>query len=255
MKVDAIVLAGGQNDRELKDFSQVANEALIPIGNTVMVDYVVSALKKCSSVDKIVVVGPVEELEKYYKRDSSVKLVPPGKNAIESVLNGLKHISMDKMLLISTGDIPLLTPEAVEDFLHSCSKRDADLFYSIVSKENSEKKYPGVERTYVKLKDGTYTGGNIILANPRTVEKYAYKGQKFVELRKKPLALSRLMGFRFILKFLLKSLSLSETEERFSELLGFKGVGIISQYPEVGIDVDKPSDLKFVKKALESKAS
>lgn len=255
MKVDAIVIAGGEINGNLQNESGVTNEALIPIGNTIMVDYVVSALEKAPSVDKIVVVGPTKDLKKYYEETNTIILVEPGATAVESVLNGLKYISMNKKLLICTGDIPLLTPEAVEDFLSTCSSKEADLHYSIVPQEVNEKKYPDVKRTYVKLKEGTFTGGNILLVNPGIIHRCAEKGEELVRLRKSPLALSRLIGFRFILKFLLHLLSLSDTEDKFSKLLGIKGVGIISNYPEVGIDVDKQSDLILVKKVLEEKVS
>ena len=44
-----------------------------------------------------------------------------------------------------TGDIPLLTPEAVDDFLSRCQGVSADIYYSIVSKEANEAAYPGVK--------------------------------------------------------------------------------------------------------------
>jgi hypothetical protein len=62
--------------------------------------------------------------------------------------------------------------------------------------------------------------------------------------------LSRQIGLLFILKFLLKRLSLSEVELQFSKLLSIKGKAIVLDYPEIGIDVDKPSDLELVRKIL-----
>ncbi|NLL17815.1 MAG: hypothetical protein GX262_02185 [Clostridia bacterium] len=71
-----------------------------------------------------------------------------------------------------------------------------------------------------------------------------------MSLRKSPLALCRLIGPMFIMKYLLHRLSLREVELKFSRLLGIEGYGIISNYPEIGIDVDKPSDLEFVRQIL-----
>ncbi|HPQ10532.1 MAG TPA: hypothetical protein PLQ98_04325, partial [Bacillota bacterium] len=53
----------------------------------------------------------------------------------------------------------------------------------------------------------------------------------------------KLLGLRFLVKFITKSLSIEEIEQRAEEILGFKAKAIISTYPEIGIDVDKPSDL------------
>ena len=58
------------------------------------------------------------------------------------------------------------------------------------------------------------------------------------------------IGFGFILKFLLRRLSIKEAEEKFSRLLGFKGVAVKCIYPEISMDVDKPSDLDLVEQVL-----
>ncbi len=255
MKIDAIIIAGGQLEDDLQKISKVKDEALIPIGDKIMVDYVISALENTSNIDNIVLVCPVSELSTYYKYNSNIKLVEAGSTAVGSVINGLQYVDNNRDILVCTGDIPLLTSEAVEDFIKSCSSKKADLFYSIIPKNLNEKLYPGVERTYVKLKDGTFTGGNIILVDPKIVKKCACKGEELVSLRKSPFALSKKIGLKFIIKYLLHILSLQETEEKFSQLLGIKGIAVVSNFPEVGIDVDKPSDLKLVKNILEPKAS
>lgn len=250
MKIDAIVLAGSSNNGPLREYSSVSNEALIPIGNRIMVDYVISALQNAQSIGQIVVVGPVAELKEYYKEEGEFILAPAGQTAVESFQNGLAHLNPQGHVLVTTGDIPLLKPEAVESFIAKCAPFDADVYYPIVSKEVNEKYYPGVKRTYVALKEGTFTGGNIFLVNPQIVPHCVAKGEELVQLRKSPIALSRQIGFCFVLKFLCRMLSLEETEARFSELLKLKGKAVIMDYPEIGIDVDKPSDLELVRKVL-----
>jgi hypothetical protein len=54
----------------------------------------------------------------------------------------------------------------------------------------------------------------------------------------------------FIVKFLTKQLSLRELEQRASEILGHSGVIIISPYPELSNDIDKPSDLQLAEKTI-----
>ena len=67
-----------------------------------------------------------------------------------------------------------------------------------------------------------------------------------------PLAIERLLGLSLSL-VLLNQLSLREIEARF-RVLHCRGVGVISPYPQVGIDVDKPSDLELVRQVLEGDA-
>lgn len=252
MPFDAVILAGSSQGGALQEYTKVNNQALIPIGEQMMVQYVVNALKGVPSINKIVIVGAVRELLPYYKDDPNVLLAEQGQNHIATLLNGLKVLDPDpeRKILVATSDIPLLSSEAVEDFLHQCAQKDGDLFYPIVPKEINEQRFPGVKRTYVHLKDGIFTGGNLFLVRVSIIEPCAAKAEKLVSLRKSPLALSRQIGLMFIIKYLLHRLSLREVEVKFSQLLGIKGYGIISRYPEVGIDVDKPSDLEYVRQVL-----
>lgn len=247
--IDAVVLAGSPNIGQLKDCSSAENEALINIGDRAMIDYVITALQGSSEIGRIVVVGPVKELS-YLREKGNIIIAPSGRTAIESVENGIALLETDSMVLIATSDIPLITSTAIDDFLNLCRGKQGDLFYPIVPKEVNDLKYPGVRRTYVRLKEGKFTGGNLFLVNPAVVRKCAEKAEQFVAYRKKPLSLCKLIGFGFVIKYLFHRLSLAEAERQVSKLLSIKGFGVISSYPEVGIDVDKPSDLELVRKVL-----
>ncbi|NLC38849.1 MAG: NTP transferase domain-containing protein [Clostridia bacterium] len=249
---DAVVLAGSSKNRLLQQDGQVGNEALIPIGNKMMVEYVVEALKGSGKIGKIVIAGPVRELSNFYRDEPRISLVDQGPSQVASLINGLELLipAAGQRVLVATADIPLLTTEAIDHFLEYCSAKEGDLFYPIVPKEVNEKYYPGVKRTYIPLRDGVFTGGNLFLVNSSVVRRCAAKAEELVRLRKSPLGLSRQIGFVFILKFLLRLLSLREVETKFSNLLGIKGEGVIFRYPEVGIDVDKPSDLALVRRIL-----
>ena len=67
---------------------------------------------------------------------------------------------------------------------------------------------------------------------------------------KNPLAQARLFGMDLVLKYVTGRLSIREVEERFHEILNLTGKAIISNYAEVGVDVDKPSDLKLAEEIL-----
>lgn len=247
----AVVLAGGEKKGLLEDKSLAVNEAFIPIGQRHMIEYVIDAIKASEFIDKIVISGPLDKLQEIYGGHQELTFVQQGETTIQSLLNALDVLpSFEEKILIVTGDVPLLTTQAVNDFICSCLKREEDLFYPIVSRENNERKYPGIERTYVNLREGLFTGGNIMLLNPRIIEKCAPIAEDLVSLRKKPISLACYIGWGILFRYLLGRLSLKDAEERVSNMLGIKGVGIISSYPEIGIDVDKLSDLEYVKKAL-----
>lgn len=127
----------------------------------------------------------------------------------------------------------------------------ADLYYPIVDKRVGELKYPVVKRTYVNLREGVFTGGNLFLVNPEIVEHTAPRVRKFLDYRKNPLKMVTLLGFSFLLRYLvLKNLTLSELEQKVSDMWAIRGAVIVSPWPEVGIDVDKPSDLQLARAVL-----
>ena len=97
-------------------------------------------------------------------------IIPPGRSLLESLNNGLRAIDIEEPLLVLTSDIPLISKDALEDFLFRCKQKEADVYYSFVPKEINESKYPGVQRTYVKLYEGTFTGGNLVLLSPEVIK-------------------------------------------------------------------------------------
>ena len=98
MQVDAVVLAGGLNCGPLKDYCSAESEAMIPIGNRPMVEYVVSALKHTPRVNRIVVAGPLRELKKVFKNTPSVILIEGGVSAVKTLQLGIKTAGRERSL-------------------------------------------------------------------------------------------------------------------------------------------------------------
>ena len=61
-----------------------------------------------------------------------------------------------------------------------------------------------------------------MLVDTRIVERCAPLAEKMVERRKDPIALCRLLGWKFLFRFLLRQLTLEEAESKVSVLLGEK---------------------------------
>ncbi|MDD2400893.1 MAG: NTP transferase domain-containing protein [Clostridia bacterium] len=249
--VTAIVLAGGSKPC-LNEGRLMVKESLVPIGDRYMVEYVVEALQNSTCIETIVISDSTQELKDLYKDSSCVKFSESGFTSVDSFLNAIHVLPPEtKQILVVTADIPLLIPEAVEHFINTCQGIKGDLYYPIISREVNEKSYPGVQRTYVHLKEGVFTGGNIFLINTEIVSKCIGEVEELVRLRKKPLSLASCLGWRLLLAYIFRRLSLDDAERGVSRLLGgIKGVGVISPYAEIGIDVDKESDIILVKKKL-----
>ncbi len=242
--IDCLLLAGSPNTGPLKEVSPVEHEALIPLGDACMVEYVIKALRASGCVGRIVVVGP--EAIRRLPGAAGVEVFEPAGGLMDNVAAGLKHFEAPENVLVATADIPLLTPEAVRDFVRRCGDRRADIYYPVVRDEVVERRYPGGRRTYVRLSDGRFTGGSLVLFRPAVFDRCRAMAQKFALHRKNPLKLAAIVGPVFVLRFLLRRLSLADAEKRVTSLFGVTGRAVVSGYPELAVDVDKPEDYALV---------
>ncbi len=245
--INAIILSGDKN----KTLSDGHTKALAKINDRAMIEYVVDALAQSSMVGGIAVVGSVEHLGSLLG-DRVSYIVEGADDLIDNTLIGIQLFRKDTRVLVLTCDIPFITPEAIDHFIIRSQQTKADLCYPIVTKEDNQAKFPSANRTYAKLKDGTFTGGNMFYVNPQVVERSADIARQMVEYRKKPWKMCRVLGWDFVLRLLTGSLTISGVEERMSSLLDIELAAVISPYPEVGNDVDKVSDLALAKEYLEN---
>lgn len=247
--VDAIVLAGRPNTGLLQQCSPETSEALIDVNGRPMVQYVLDALIMARHVDKIALVGPVQDLAGRISFGRA-KLVEKGRTAVENVLRGVEELKSRDKVLVCTSDIPLITGEVVDCFVEACAARDARLYYPVADKRSVEAAYPGAKRTFVRLKEGSFTGGNVFLVDPEVVLSKADLIEQMYAVRKDPFAQCRLLGWGFVARMLLGVLSIFEVERRVCELFDLEGAVVIMPDPEIGMDVDKPADLELVREFL-----
>ncbi|SHG42788.1 MobA-like NTP transferase domain-containing protein [Thermosyntropha lipolytica DSM 11003] len=254
MQYDAIILAGGQSSSELKKIAPYENEALIIIGNYPMIYYVYKALRSSPLIRRVAISGPVEALKNIFRGEKEIYFTPAGEDAVDSFKNAVEVLKgeggITEKILIMPTDIPFITREAIEDFLLRSEETGADFCYPITEKKVNEEKFPGVKRTYVTLKEGTFTGGNLFLLRAEVIDRVLNMAKELVRRRKNPLAMAKVLGFNLVLAYLMKNLTIAMAEKRFNEVVGIKGKAIISPYAEVGVDVDKPGDLELAQKYL-----
>lgn len=250
MPVNVIILAGAANTGPLREVSPAPNEALVEINGKPMVQYVIDALEKSKEVSRIVIVSPPGEVEPHVT-GRNLEFVPSRNHIVDNTLEALKVLPGDEEFLIVSCDVPLITGEIIDDLIALCRQKPAELYYPICEKGTAESRFPHMKRTYVTLREGVFTGGNIFLCHPRIAEKVAAKMREFLNYRKDPLKMVGLLGWWFTIRYLLlKNLTLKELEQKVSDLLGIKGAVVICPWPEVGVDVDKPSDLELIRTIL-----
>lgn len=247
----AVVLAGRRNEGALSGEGG-AYEALVEIAGQPMVALVVRALLASQAIGQVVVVGP----RQIGFEDPRLSCIDPGADMLHNLRLGAAALPQEGRLLAVTSDIPLLTPAAVDAFLSAAAAEpEADVVYPVIPQEAIRQRFTGMKRTYVRLKDVTVTGGNMMLLSRSLVDAIEEVGQRLVQMRKSPLRLALLLGPLFVARLLLHRVSLAEAVERASAMFGLKGAALVMPWPEIGVDVDKPSDLMLCRTALTSRAA
>ncbi|NMA95005.1 MAG: NTP transferase domain-containing protein [Clostridiales bacterium] len=232
-KLNAIVLAGGNS------------KAFLLINGKPMVEYVIDALCDAKYIGNIIAVGEVDKLKPLLGRRVT-RYIQGGDTLIESVKRGIKPLNGLGHVLIITSDIPMIKAHIIDDFIESCMEKPLDIHYPIVERRVNEKSFPGVRRTYVKLKEGEFTGGNILYIAPSVIERCEIFISQVIANRKRPLKIGRLLGYKFLILLLLGQMRISMIERRLYDLLGIRGRAHISYYGEIVNDVDNISDIQLI---------
>ncbi|HXF83281.1 MAG TPA: nucleotidyltransferase family protein [bacterium] len=243
---DAIVLAGGGVEPGLP--AGLATKALLEVGGRPLLAYVLAALWGAPSVGRIAVVGPAAALE----AAADVVAVPDRGAIMDNVVAALEALRSADPVLVVAADIPLLTAQAVEEFLAACAKHSADFHYAIVPQEAIERAFPGARKTFVRVADGTFTGGSVMRVNPAVIDRVRPFVERIIASRKKPWLLAQVFGWAIVMKFASGRLTIAEMEAKVTELLGITARAVILPRPELALDVDmgKPENLEILGAAL-----
>jgi len=240
--INTIILAGSQSD---ESWSGYKNKCLIEINKKTLIEYVIDALRNANDIGKIVVVGPKEDIAGAVMGKVDDIIDSEG-SIVENLMKGIRYFDKDEHLLVCTADIPLITPATINGFVSKCKETKGDFCYPVVEKSLNVKLYPELERTYVKVKEGTFTGGNIVYIKSSVIQSSLPLIEKMVNYRKSPLKMARVFGFWFFVKLLLGRLSIEDAEKKVFNILNIKAKCIISEHPEIANDVDKLSDVIVV---------
>jgi GTP:adenosylcobinamide-phosphate guanylyltransferase len=258
-QVDAIVLAGGKNSPEMIAATGVENRALLELepGRT-MLSYIVEALEKSEQVRAVYIVGDVPPI-------GSAVIVSPGESLLDNLLKGIEAASTDSSIpvLTATSDAPFINTSAVDDFLSAALAVNADFCYPIIPMDAYVGEFAGAKRTTLKLKDGCFTGGNLMLIRPERMIQNKAAITSAYKARKDVLALGKMLGLGFLVKIIVSQtispnfLTVAELEAGIARLLGDGATAkaIITTHPSIGADVDKPSDVEFARQYFKSRIS
>jgi GTP:adenosylcobinamide-phosphate guanylyltransferase len=255
--MDAVITAGGIPGPEdpLYEYTQGKSKALLDIAGKPMVQWVLDAVCGSENIDQIVIIGL--ESDSALNCTKPITYIPNQGSMLDNVRGGILKIAeinprADHAIMVSS-DIPALTTEMVDWAVKTTDDPEVDLYYNLITKEVMEARYPGSNRSFVKLKDVVVCGGDMNVLRVAAATGNDELWQKLISARKNPFKQAALFGYGTLIQLLTRRLTLEDAVPRIEKQLGIKGRPVLCPYAELGMDVDKPYQYEILRKDLEAK--
>ena len=247
MKITALILAGGDAPKEIQSALGVTDRSEIPFRGKPMIHWVALALRASESISDIIIAGrPAGE--------SADIILPDGGSFVANLFGGLEAASDADFVMVATADAPFLTAESLDTFVQSGLLTGADVVFPVVPVSKCYERFPGIKRTAVKIRDGHFTGGNVILMRPSALLPLRARVEEAYSARKSPLKLVSMLGVGITLKAIIaltvapKLLGIADLEAAVARLLKCSAKAVICNYPEIATDIDRLSDIEALAK-------
>lgn len=256
MMLDAIIIAGGdpEKDADLLAYTgSTLRKALIELGGRTFLERIIAAMQGSGRVRRIVVVGIPLELCPHLGPD--VVFLPDTGSMLGNGEAGVAYLrstgEISDRLVVSSSDIPLVTPQVISSVIDQCLAYDVDFCYTIVEESVMEQAFPGSGRTFVPMEGKRYAGGDMNMARATILDANRAKIDQIIGARKTFWRQVRAVGLDTLLLFLIRRLTIAQIERRVKKALGVTGKAVICPHAEIAMDVDKPHHWDVVRAAFE----
>lgn len=249
----AIVLAGERPGGDpLAEELGIPAKALIEVEGQTMLARVLAALLGTAQVRRVLVLSQkVDDISKCEPSDilsdPRVTLMTSGAGIASSLRSVMGTDDAPWPVLVTTADNALLTTERVQRFLSGTGA--CDIGVGVSERSVVESQFPGTRRTWLKFRDGDYSGANLFAFKSDQCLPAIDHWREVEQDRKKGVKLIASFGPSLLLTFLLKRVG-------FEKGLGLAGqkMGLLAKPvmldAEAPIDVDKLEDLALVRQIL-----
>lgn len=246
----ALILAGSRGGEvdPAAVYAGVGHKGLIVLQGQTLLARVLSAIEAAGA--EKVGVSANDAAIKAALAGAKVEVLPPSAGPSQSVADGASRLGFP--LVVTTVDHALLKPEWITQFLADTPDW-ADVAVLLASEDRVRAAAPQTKRTYLKFRDGRYSGCNLFLLRNENALNVIAVWRKVEALRKQPWKIAAMLGPGFLLRYALGLLTLDETVLRLGKLADVKAAAVRAQDGLAAVDVDKPSDLDLVRELVGEK--
>ena len=253
--ITVLLLAGRRTgfDPICSNFN-VRYKALAPVAGEPMVMHVLRNFENCDYVSEIIVLAQEPQILQTELADildcSKVRFCESDGSIAKTILTSIDKYQLNLPVMVTTADNSLLRSEHINDFFFKALNTSSDLAVGMVDKNNLVTQHPESRRTWIQFQDIAVTGCNLFLVKGANANKIIEFWNEFETSPKKLLKLAWSLGPVFFLRYLSKQITLAESFDVISKLLGAKVNPIILENPDIAIDADKLTDIRQIESIL-----
>jgi len=247
-----LVLAGSRDGAQdpLARHGHVAHKALLPVAGRPMIDHVLETLSSVPELGPLYV--SIETPQALEPLAPTFTCLPTARGPSGSVALALDELGTP--LLITTADHPLLETEWIRRFLEAAEATDCDLAVGVALRQTIERDVPHTKRTYIPLRDMSFSGCNLFLLRNARARAVITLWQSLERDRKHPLKMARTLGLMTLLRAAFRRLTSTQLTGRVHRITGAHVALIPINDGWAAVDVDKPLDLDLVETRLSKRA-
>jgi membrane protein len=255
--INGIILAGGRIPHAFAEAVGTDIKGLIPIAGHAAVEYVVAAMRQVPGMQKLVLVGDKAAFVHHPVAEQLDGIIDEGPDIWHNLMRALRFLRDDRRVLLGVSDTPLVTAEALCAFLRAC-EAESDLCYPVTARQPTRGLFGRRLWVFLPLREGWVTHTCNILFDPRLALKNRDFVERFLSNRKDLWGAAGTLGLSFAVRFLLSwylpalRFDMPEIARQIEAITGARRCqGIMLDYPEIALDIDKPSDVAEIEAFLE----
>ncbi|MBV8081366.1 MAG: NTP transferase domain-containing protein [Candidatus Eremiobacteraeota bacterium] len=236
----AVIAAAGRLDAQTAQRFGSDIKALVRIGDKTLLARLVDALRAVSEIGRINVVGPRAVHDSTLAVDEWIEERESGEANVVAALESARG----ERTVFAAADLPFVTGEAIAGLLRRVADQTA-CAYPIFTRDEFEAAFPGGRSSFARLADGEWTGGSVLVIDPRLVLRDQALLRRAFAARKNLVALASLLGPKLALLYATKRLRVADVEARLGALAGGTFEAIRGADPALAMDCDEEGDFAY----------
>lgn len=253
--ITALLLAGARPTADpLAVAAGVAIKPLVPVGGQPMINWPARALLAHPAIGRVVILTQLPRLfladpaTSWLADHPRILFEPSGGGIASSLLAYMERPDISFPLLVTTADHVLLDGAMLDQFVAEAA--GADIAVAMVERGTLLARYPESRRTWLKFRDGGWSGANLFWFGSAKARAIVALWQEVEQDRKKGWKILAAFGPLALMGALLRISTLRQGIARVGKRFGLTARLVAMAQPEACIDADKPADVALIEAIL-----